>query len=162
MSDLNEVWNTNTMTNTNRTPMISNTLANSSFPRNQLGPSYAPYTQEEVSGVGERTQLGYANYSQDGYTAYALPSACNSTVPYQPKNVYSTTLGMAPAIITPEYLNTLFSNEYFLKLLGEFMIANNMSTKETFSLKSFDTGIFDMIFKIVIILMMIVILFKVK
>lgn len=163
MSDLNEVWNTNTNTlNTNRTPMINNTLANSSFPRNQLGPSYAPYTQEEVSGVGERTQLAYANYSQDGYNAYALPSACNSTVPYQLKNVYSTTLGMAPAVITPEYLNTLFSNEYFLKLLGEFMIANNMSTKESFTLKSFDTGIFDMIFKIVIILMMIVILFKVK
>lgn len=156
MSDLNEVWNTNNINAiaTNRTPMISNTLANSSFPRNQLGPSYAPYTQEEVSGVGERTQLGYANYSQDGYNAY--------TIPYQPKNVYSTTLGMAPAVVTPEYLNTLFSNEYFLKLLGEFMIANNMSTKESFTLKSIDTGIFDIIFKVVIILMMIVILFKVK
>lgn len=160
MSDLNEVWNIN---NTNRMTMQSNTLANSSFPRNQLGPSYAPYTQEEVSGVGESTQLGYANYSQDGYAAYALPTACNQSVSYQPKNVYSTTLGMAPAVVTPEYLNTLFSNEYFLKLLGEFMIANNMiPAKETFSLKSFDTGLFDIIFKIVIILMMVIILFKVK
>ena len=84
-------------------------------------------------------------------------------VHYQPKNVYSTTLGMSPAVITPEYLNTLFSNEYFLKLLGEFMIANNMNTtKESFTLKSIDTGIFDLIFKIIVILMMIVILFKVK
>lgn len=181
MSDLNEVWNTNSMNtlngmnnmntmnttntlNTNRTAMISNTLANSSFPRNQLGPSYAPYTQEDVSGVGEHTQLGYANYSQDGYAAYTLPTTCNSSIPYQPKNVYSTTLGMAPAVvITPDYLNTLFSNEYFLKLLGEFMIANNMTNnKEAFTLKSIDTGIFDIIFKIIVILMMIIILFKVK
>lgn len=145
MSDLDEVWNTN------RTTMKNNSLANSSFPRNKLGPSYAPFTQEEVSGVG------YANQYDVGYPI----QNCNSMVPYQPKNVYSTTLGMAPAIVTPEYLNTLFSNEYFLKLLGEFMIANNMS-KESFTLKSIDTNILDVIFKIIVVLMMIVILFKVK
>lgn len=148
MSDLDEVWNTN------RTTMKNNSLANSSFPRNKLGPSYAPFTQEEVSGVGN---VGYANQYDIGYPI----QNCNSMVPYQPKNVYSTTLGMAPAIVTPEYLNTLFSNEYFLKLLGEFMIANNMS-KESFTLKSIDTNILDIIFKIIVVLMMIVILFKVK
>lgn len=135
MSDLNEVWNTN------RTQMTNNSLANSSFPRNQLGPSYAPYTQEEVSGV-------YAGCEQS---------------PYQPKNIYSTTLGMSPAIITPEYLNTLFSNDYFLKLLGEFMLANNMTTiKEGFSLNSFNVNYIDIIFKVLVIIMMIIILFKVK
>lgn len=133
MSDLNEVWNTS------RTPMINNTLANSSFPRNQLGPSYAPYTQEEVSG----TYVG-----------------CED-IPYQPKNVYSTTLGMSPAVLTPEYITSLFSNDYFLKLLGEFMIANNM-TKESFSLKSFDINYIDIIFKILMVFLLIIILFKVK
>lgn len=169
MSDLDEVWN---IPNTNRTTIKNNSLANSSFPRNKLGPSYAPYTQEEVSGVGneETTQLGYRYVNPDGLVydqtnniGYPLQSGCNPMVPYQPKNAYSTTLGMAPAVITPEYLNTLFSNEYFLKLLGEFMIANNMNTtKESFTLKSIDTSIFDLIFKIIVILMMVVILFKVK
>lgn len=172
MSDLDEVWNMSNVTNTNRTTIKNNSLANSSFPRNKLGPSYAPYTQEEVSGVGneETTQLGYRYvnpdnlvYDQTNNIGYPLQSGCNPMVHYQPKNVYSTTLGMSPAVITPEYLNTLFSNEYFLKLLGEFMIANNMNTtKESFTLKSIDTGIFDLIFKIIVILMMIVILFKVK
>lgn len=172
MSDLDEVWNMSNVTNTNRTTIKNNSLANSSFPRNKLGPSYAPYTQEEVSGVGneETTQLGYRYVNPDGLVydqtnniGYPLQSGCNPMVPYQPKNAYSTTLGMAPAVITPEYLNTLFSNEYFLKLLGEFMIANNMNTtKESFTMKSIDTSIFDLIFKIIVILMMIVILFKVK
>lgn len=134
MSDLNEVWNTN------RPTMANNSVANSSFPRNQLGPSYAPYTQEEVSGVY---------------------NGCEQS-PYQPKNVYSTTLGMAPAIITPDFLTSLFSNDYFLKLLGEFMITNNLPVKEGFSLKSFDINYMDLIFKILIIIMMIIILFKVK
>lgn len=133
MSDLNEVWNTS------RPSVVNNTLANSSFPRNQLGPSYAPYTQEEVSGVY---------------------NGCENA-PYQPKNIYSTTLGMAPAVITPEYITSLFSNDYFLKLLGEFMIANNM-TKENFSIKSFDGNYIDIIFKILMIFLLIIILFKVK
>ena len=127
MSDLDEVWNMSNVTNTNRTTIKNNSLANSSFPRNKLGPSYAPYTQEEVSGVGneETTQLGYRYVNPDGLVydqtnniGYPLQSGCNPMVPYQPKNAYSTTLGMAPAVITPEYLNTLFSNEYFLKLLA--------------------------------------------
>lgn len=135
MSDLNEVWNINPA------PMVNNSIANSSFPRNQLGPSYAPYTQDEVAGV--------SSYS-----------GCESS-PYQPKNIYSTTLGMSPAIITPDYISNLFSNDYFLKLLGEFMIANNM-TKEGFTLKNINTPFFDTIFKILILVLMIIILFKVK
>ena len=70
---------------------------------------------------------------------------------------------MAPAIITPDYINTLFSNDYFLKLLGEFMLANNMTTtKEGFSLNSFNVNYIDIIFKVLVIIMMIIILFKVK
>lgn len=135
MSDLKDVWNINT------TPIVNNSIANSSFPRNQLGPSYAPYTQDEVSGVS------------------AYPG-CEST-PYQPKNIYSTTLGMSPAIITPDYINNLFSNDYFIKLLGEFMIANNM-TKEGFTLKNINTSLFDTVFKVLILFLIIIILFKVK
>ena len=38
MSDLDEVWNMSNVTNTNRTTIKNNSLANSSFPRNKLGP----------------------------------------------------------------------------------------------------------------------------
>lgn len=133
MSDLNEVWNIN------RTPMETTSLSNSSFPRNQLGPSYAPYTQEEVSGVYNEEQR-----------------------PYQPKNIYSTTLGMAPAIVTPEYIRNLFTNEYFLQLLGEFMISNNMVKEGFTSCMNIKFDIMHIILGILSLLLFIIILFKVK
>lgn len=137
MSDLNDVWNIN------RPSMVTNSLNNTSFPRNQLGPSYAPYTQEDVSGV------------------FPTYSGCDAA-PYQPKNIYSTTLGMAPAIITPDYIRKLFSDEYFLKLLGEFMVTNNIQENFTTSNSYNFSNMFDIIFKIFVVFMIIIIIFKIK
>ena len=106
-------------------------------PRNQLGPSFAPYTQEDVSGV---------NYE-------------NTT--YQPKNVYTNTLGMSP-VITHDFITRLFSDDYFLKLLGEFMIANNIKEGFTMSNITNYSNMFDIIFKVFVVFMIILILFKLK
>lgn len=131
MSDIYEVWNIE------RPKEVTNTPAVSSFPRNQLGPSFAPYTQEEVSGV-----------------------SCESTT-YQPKNVYNNTLGMSP-VITPEFITRLFSDDYFLKLLGEFMIANNMKEGFTMPAVTNYSTMFDIIFKVFVVFMIILIIFKLK
>lgn len=140
MSDIYEVWNIERPKETINTPAVS------SFPRNQLGPSYAPYTQEEVSGVGENTPFSNIN--------------CENTL-YQPKNVYNNTLGMSP-MITPEFITRLFSDDYFLKLLGEFMIANNI--KEGFTMPTITnySTMFDIIFKVFVVFMIILIIFKLK
>lgn len=81
MGDLTDVWN--------RQAMFAVPLESSSFPRNQLGPSYAPYSPQQLTGT-----------------------------------TTSTT-------ISNEYIANLFSNKYFLNLLGEFIQQNNLSL-ETF------------------------------
>lgn len=82
MGDLTDVWNRQAMF---AVPVSNN---NSSFPRNQLGPSYAPYSPQQLTGI----------------------STSN---------------------ISDEYIANLFSNKYFLNLLGEFIQQNNLSM-ETF------------------------------
>lgn len=122
MSDFKDVWN-------NRVSMVDNTLANSSFPRNQLGPSYAPYTPSQLTGI----------YS--GQVQSNLP---------QPTN---------------EFITSLFTNSYFLKLLGEFIVTNGLNvsnTTETFSNKNdiYRNPWFDIGFKVFVVVAILILLLK--
>ena len=152
MSDIYEVWNIE------RPKEITNIPAVSSFPRNQLGPSYAPFSLEEKQSNLPRNQLGpsFAPYTQE--EVYGVNYE-NTT--YQPKNVYTNTLGMSP-VITHYFITRLFSDDYFLKLLGEFMIANNIKEGFTMSNITNYSNMFDIIFKVFVVFMIILILFKLK
>lgn len=152
MSDIYEVWNIE------RPKEITNTPAVSSFPRNQLGPSYAPFSLDEKNTSFPRNELGpsFAPYTQEEVSGVS----CESTT-YQPKNVYNNTLGMSP-VITPEFITRLFSDDYFLKLLGEFMIANNMKEGFTMPAVTNYSTMFDIIFKVFVVFMIILIIFKLK
>lgn len=151
MSDIYEVWNIE------RPKEITNIPAVSSFPRNQLGPSYAPFSLEEKQSNLPRNQLGpsFAPYTQEEVSGVNYE---NTT--YQPKNVYTNTLGMSP--ITHDFITRLFSDDYFLKLLGEFMIANNIKEGFTMSNITNYSNMFDIIFKVFVVFMIILILFKLK
>ncbi len=152
MSDIYEVWNIE------RPKEITNIPAVSSFPRNQLGPSYAPFSLEEKQSNLPRNQLGpsFAPYTQEEVSGVNYE---NTT--YQPKNVYTNTLGMSP-VITHDFITRLFSDDYFLKLLGEFMIANNIKEGFTMSNITNYSNMFDIIFKVFVVFMIILILFKLK
>ena len=152
MSDIYEVWNIE------RPKEITNIPAVSSFPRNQLGPSYAPFSLEEKQSNLPRNQLGpsFAPYTQE-----EVSGVNHDNTTYQPKNVYTNTLGMSP-VITHDFITRLFSDDYFLKLLGEFMIANNIKEGFTISNITNYSNMFDIIFKVIVIFMIIIILFKLK
>lgn len=152
MSDIYEVWNIE------RPKEITNIPAVSSFPRNQLGPSYAPFSLEEKQSNLPRNQLGpsFAPYTQEEVSGVNYE---NTT--YQPKNVYTNTLGMSP-VITHDFITRLFSDDYFLKLLGEFMIANNIKEGFTMSNITNYSNMFDIIFKVFVVFMIILILLKLK
>lgn len=152
MSDIYEVWNIE------RPKEITNIPAVSSFPRNQLGPSYAPFSLEEKQSNLPRNQLGpsFAPYTQEDVSGVNYE---NTT--YQPKNVYTNTLGMSP-VITHDFITRLFSDDYFLKLLGEFMIANNIKEGFTMSNITNYSNMFDIIFKVFVVFMIILILLKLK
>ena len=152
MSDIYEVWNIE------RPKEITNIPAVSSFPRNQLGPSYAPFSLEEKQSNLPRNQLGpsFAPYTQEEVSGVNYE---NTT--YQPKNVYTNTLGMSP-VITHDFITRLFYDDYFLKLLGEFMIANNIKEGFTMSNITNYSNMFDIIFKVFVVFMIILILFKLK
>ena len=152
MSDIYEVWNIE------RPKEITNIPAVSSFPRNQLGPSYAPFSLEEKQSNLPRNQLGpsFAPYTQEDVSGVNYEN-----ITYQPKNVYTNTLGMSP-VITHDFITRLFSDDYFLKLLGEFMIANNIKEGFTISNITNYSNMFDIIFKVFVIFMIIIILFKLK
>ena len=147
MSDIYEVWNIE------RPKEITNIPAVSSFPRNHLGPSYAPFSLEEKQSNLPRNQLGpsFAPYTQEDVSGVNYE---NTT--YQPKNVYTNTLGMSP-VITHDFITRLFSDDYFLKLLGEFMIANNIKEGFTMSNITNYSNMFDIIFKVFVVFMIILI-----